>query len=133
MIGGVFIKMLEDPATWKKWSSRDQAKVGGWAPAPVPPRITEIVPTSEHKPAVWRYTFKKPAGDWAGPDFDDSQWKQGPGGFGTTALPARSSARPGTRRTSGSAARWCFPRERIRPESSSASTTTRTLRFTSMA
>ena len=36
VIGGVFIKMLEDPATWKKWASRDQAKVGGWAPAPCP-------------------------------------------------------------------------------------------------
>ncbi len=79
--------MLEDPATWKKWSSRDQAKVGGWAPAPVPPRVTEIVPTSEHKPAVWRYTFKEPAGDWARPGFDDSEWKQGPGGFGTTGTP----------------------------------------------
>ena len=87
VIGGVFIKMLEDPATWKKWSSRDQAKVGGWAPAPLPPRITEIVPTSEHKPAIWRYTFTEPAGDWARPGFDDSEWKQGPGGFGTTGTP----------------------------------------------
>ena len=34
VIGGVFIKMLEDPATWKKWASRDQAKVGDCAPAP---------------------------------------------------------------------------------------------------
>jgi len=22
VIGGVFVKMLDDPATWKKWSSR---------------------------------------------------------------------------------------------------------------
>jgi hypothetical protein len=87
VIGGVFIKMLEDPAIWKKWSSRDQAKVGGWAPAPSPPRITEIVPTSEHKPAAWRYTFMKPAPDWARPGFDDGQWKQGPGGFGANGTP----------------------------------------------
>src|SRR5262249_7783578 len=31
VIGGVFIKMLGDPATWKKWASRDTTKVGGWA------------------------------------------------------------------------------------------------------
>ena len=28
VIGGVFIKMLEDPATWKKWSSRDHSENG---------------------------------------------------------------------------------------------------------
>ena len=87
VIGGVFIKMLEDPAMWKKWSSRDQAKVGGWAPAPLPPRITDVVPTSEHTPAVWRYTFTEPAVDWARPGFGDNEWKQGPGGFGTTGTP----------------------------------------------
>jgi hypothetical protein len=87
VIGGVFIKMLEDPATWRKWASRDQAKVGNWAPAPLPPRIVEVVPTSEHRPAVWRYSLVKPAADWARRDFDDSQWKQGPGGFGTSGTP----------------------------------------------
>ena len=35
VIGGVFIKMLEDPATWKKWASRDQAKLGTFRPAAV--------------------------------------------------------------------------------------------------
>jgi hypothetical protein len=53
----------------------------------LPPRITEIVPTSEHKPVVWRYTFREPAGDWVRPGFNDSEWKQGPGGFGTTGTP----------------------------------------------
>ena len=33
-------------------------------------------------PAVWRYTFEKPADGWMKPSFDDSPWKQGPGGFG---------------------------------------------------
>ncbi len=87
VIGGVFIKMLQDPITWKKWASRDTAKSRDWAPAPASPRITELVPTSEQKPAVWRYTFKKPPRDWAGPHFDDSQWKEGPGGFGTKGTP----------------------------------------------
>lgn len=87
MIGGVFIKMLENPAIWRKWASRDQAKAGGWAPAPVPPAITAMVPTSEQRPALWRYSFARPAADWASPGFDDSGWKQGPGGFGTSGTP----------------------------------------------
>ena len=87
VIGGVFIKMLADPDTWKKWSQRDRARVGNWAPAPSPPRVTEVVPTSEHKPVVWRYSFGKPSADWARPQFDDSTWKQGPGGFGTSGTP----------------------------------------------
>jgi hypothetical protein len=34
VVGGVFIKLLADPALWKKWSRRDHAKVGDWAPLP---------------------------------------------------------------------------------------------------
>jgi hypothetical protein len=87
VIGGVFIKMLADPSTWKKWARRDRARVGNWAPAPSPPRVTQLVPTSEHKPAVWRYSFAKPSADWTRPAFEDSNWKQGPGGFGTSGTP----------------------------------------------
>jgi len=36
VVGGIFIKMLADPAMWKKWSGRDHAKAGGWAPLPSP-------------------------------------------------------------------------------------------------
>ena len=33
VIGGIFIKMLYDPATWRKWNSRDTTKAKGpWAP-----------------------------------------------------------------------------------------------------
>jgi hypothetical protein len=87
VIGGVFIKMLEDPKTWKKWSDRDRARVGDWAPAPAPPRITEVVPTSQRRPMTWRYTFQRPDDEWSRPGFDDSHWKQGPGGFGTRGTP----------------------------------------------
>ena len=87
VIGGVFIKMLEDPKTWKKWSNRDRANVGDWAPAPIPPRVTEVVPTSRRQPMTWRYTFQKPDDDWSRSGFDDSHWKQGPGGFGTRGTP----------------------------------------------
>jgi hypothetical protein len=33
-------------------------------------------------PSVWRYTLKKPRGDWRRADFDDSSWKTGRAGFG---------------------------------------------------
>jgi hypothetical protein len=36
VVGGIFIKMLTDRQTWKKWSSRDHTKVGDWAPLPPP-------------------------------------------------------------------------------------------------
>ena len=76
VIGGVFIKMLADPAMWKKWSSRDKAKAGNWADAPRRPKLTEVVPTSQQKQVEWRYTVEKPAGDWTKPAFDepDSAW-----------------------------------------------------------
>ena len=48
---------------------------------PAPPRHT------------WRYTFNKPPKGWEAPDFDDSQWKQGKGGFGRIRIKA---ARIGT-------------------------------------
>ena len=32
---------------------------------------------------IWKYTFEKPSSLWNLPAFDDSRWKEGPGGFGT--------------------------------------------------
>jgi len=46
-----------------------------------------LLPTAERKAATWRYTTTKPAEGWQKPDFDDSAWKQGPGGFGTEGTP----------------------------------------------
>ena len=89
VIGGVFVKMLADQGTWRKWAGRDKAKVGTWAATVSPPPVvTIVVPTAEQKPApTWRYTTTKPADDWAKADFDDAQWNQGPGGFGTRGTP----------------------------------------------
>ncbi len=42
---------------------------------------------------TWRYTFEQPSDDWYKPDFDDSQWTEGSGGFGTAGTPG---ARIGT-------------------------------------
>jgi hypothetical protein len=87
VIGGVFIKMLADPAVWKKWARRDTTKAGPWAPLPAQPQVTEVVPTSQKTPCTWRYTFQKPAGDWTQPGSDASGWKEGPASFGTAGTP----------------------------------------------
>ncbi len=87
VIGGVFIKMLADPAVWKAWASRDKAHIDRWADAPVMPSITEVVATSRQTPADWRYTFDRPAQGWTLADFDDHAWKVGPGGFGVDGTP----------------------------------------------
>ncbi|HSV73253.1 MAG TPA: glycoside hydrolase family 2 TIM barrel-domain containing protein [Chthonomonadales bacterium] len=57
-----------------------------------PPRIrridwTEVVPTSERVPQIWRYTMAAPAAGWEQAGFDDSAWASGPGGFGTRNTP----------------------------------------------
>ncbi len=87
VIGGVLIKMLADPAIWKKWASRDKANARDWAPMPEPPKITDVVATSRNQPTTWRYTFEQPPKNWTEPSFDDTGWKQGPGGFGAAGTP----------------------------------------------
>ncbi len=49
------------------------------------PRV--LVPSSQDKAQTWRYTFDKPDKDWYKPEFKDSEWKEGPGGFGTKGTP----------------------------------------------
>jgi hypothetical protein len=51
------------------------------------PQAKVVVPTSQQRGIPWRYTFKRPADNWFKPDFDDSGWKEGPGGFGTKGTP----------------------------------------------
>ncbi len=87
VVGGIFIKLLENRAVWDKWAKRDQRKAGDYALAPPAPRITEVVPTSRRSPTEWKYTFSKPGEGWQQPGFDDSGWKSGPGGFGTKGTP----------------------------------------------
>ena len=82
VIGGLFIKMLYDPAVWKKWAARDKFQVTAWAPLPKPPKTVTVVPVASETPAVWKYTTTNPGPTWAKPDFDDSAWKKGLSGFG---------------------------------------------------
>jgi hypothetical protein len=84
VVGGIFVKMLTVPSIWQSWSDRDHAMVGNWAPLPVPPQITVVVPTGQ----TWQYTTNAPAVGWTQPNFDDSGWLSGLGGFGTKGTPA---------------------------------------------
>jgi hypothetical protein len=51
------------------------------------PELRVVVPSSQFKPQLWRYTVEQPAKDWYKPDFKDAAWKEGPGGFGTRGTP----------------------------------------------
>jgi hypothetical protein len=53
-----------------------------------PPVIKPLVATSQVRPQDWRYTTVAPIAAWTKPDFDDSNWNQGLGGFGTKQTPA---------------------------------------------
>lgn len=89
VVGGVYLKMLYDPATWRKWTGRGtNVSLTAWAPLPVPPVVREIVPTSQRRGIVWRYTFRRPDPTWFRPGFDASGWEEGPGGFGTRGTPS---------------------------------------------
>ncbi|MGE5195483.1 MAG: DUF1553 domain-containing protein, partial [Deltaproteobacteria bacterium] len=49
--------------------------------------IVPLVADSRTVPQEWAYTFDSPPKGWAAPEFDDSAWKRGPGGFGTAGTP----------------------------------------------
>jgi len=51
------------------------------------PKLVTVVPTSQHKPIMWRYTLEKPADNWFMPELDDSSWREAPGGFGRKDTP----------------------------------------------
>jgi ankyrin repeat protein len=50
-------------------------------------RVKTILEDSRKTPQMWRYTEPKPAANWHAPDFDDSAWKEGKGGFGREKTP----------------------------------------------
>jgi len=52
-----------------------------------PPKEVVIVPTALESAQTWRYTTDKPADGWEKPDFNDSSWNEGPGGFGEPSTP----------------------------------------------
>ncbi len=79
VIGGVFIKLLNDKAAWNKWSKGDKVVAANWAPLPAAPTATYLLANSQKTPTAWRYVTAadKPAADWTKPGFNDSAWKTG--------------------------------------------------------
>jgi len=59
-----------------------------------PPIIKTVVPTSQQAAQTWRYTTERPGDDWPKPEFDDSAWKSGPGGFGEASTPGAAVRTP---------------------------------------
>lgn len=52
-------------------------------------KATKVIPAESQ----WKYTTEKPSADWYKPDFDDSKWKEGKAGFGTSAPGAKVGTR----------------------------------------
>ena len=88
VVGGFFIKMLDNASIWKKWAGRDHQKIGSWAPLPKPPVIEELIPTARTSSPSWKYTLNSPAAGWNAKSFDDSSWSTGTAGFGTEGTPS---------------------------------------------
>jgi galactose mutarotase-like enzyme len=71
-------EVVKLPAEAAQWNRRL------FDPAPV---VRVVVPTSESTGQRWRYTSTQPQGTWFAPDYADSSWREGLGGFGTDSTP----------------------------------------------
>lgn len=52
-----------------------------------PPEVKTLVPTSQDEGQSWKFTTTEPDEGWQAPDFDDSAWQEGEGGFGKEGTP----------------------------------------------
>ncbi len=52
-----------------------------------PPTYNVLLPNAIHGEQTWKYTEENPGEHWHAPDFDDSAWETGMGGFGTSGTP----------------------------------------------
>ncbi|HEY0073177.1 MAG TPA: DUF4965 domain-containing protein [Abditibacteriaceae bacterium] len=88
VVGGVFIKYLDDAALWKKWLAQAGSVKLTHPGRKITVETQTLVPTALDNPnIVWRYTTERPVGDWEKPAYADGSWKTGPGGFGTQGTP----------------------------------------------
>ena len=87
VVGGVFIRMLDDDERWKAWVDRAEKPEGDWAPLPRRAVINPVVPTAKEGKITWNYTTEAPPEGWEKPGFDTSGWKEGQAGFGNPDTP----------------------------------------------
>ncbi len=50
-------------------------------------RQSTLIATGEHSPTEWSYTTNDPGAHWAEVDFNETAWKRGQAGFGTSGTP----------------------------------------------
>jgi hypothetical protein len=51
------------------------------------PKPEKIIPDARGRESQWKYVTQKPGEGWEKTTFNDANWKQGPGGFGTPETP----------------------------------------------
>lgn len=83
VVGGFFIKMLDDENLWKKWVSRGTNISGNWAPLNLLKLGKTILPTAKEQHLVWKNTTEKPSENWMNIGFEDSSWKSDTAAFGS--------------------------------------------------
>jgi len=83
VVGGFFIKMLDDETLWKKWISKGKTVSGTWAPIKLFMVGKTILPSAKEQKLVWKNTTEKPSENWMNPGFDDSSWKNDTAAFGS--------------------------------------------------
>ncbi len=59
-------------------------------------RQVELIPNADSDAQTWRYSITKPVSDWTQPGFDDSGWKNGKAGFGTSNSDGTATNTPWT-------------------------------------
>ncbi len=59
-----------------------------------PPSVSMVVPTSQKEGQIWRITTSAPPVGWNLPEFSDSDWESGIGGFGTSGTPGTAVRTP---------------------------------------
>ena len=83
-VGGVFAKMLTDPAMWAKYSTQDTNTLGVYAGFPT---TSSVVPDANQTPQTWKYTTTTPAATWPNVGFVDTAWSSGLSAFGAANTP----------------------------------------------
>lgn len=85
VVGGFFIKMLDDKTMWEKWVAKGTNTKGNWAPLKFIEITKVVLEPSVEKAFSWKYTMDKPADNWYSESFDDSSWGEGKAPFGTVS------------------------------------------------
>jgi len=75
------------PQPNKQWAAspynRPYSLSTGFTHVPGRPDLHPLIATGKEDAVEWRYTTDTPAESWFKPDFNDTDWKSGPAGFGT--------------------------------------------------